>query len=49
MAFLKEFVEFIKVRKKFWLIPIFLIMVLLGIFIVLSKGSAVAPLIYSVF
>ena len=40
---------FLKVRKKFWLLPIFVIMVLFGGLIVLAKGSAVAPFIYTVF
>lgn len=49
MAFMKEFLQFLKVRKKYWLIPIFILMVLLGVVIVVAKGSAVAPLIYTVF
>ncbi len=40
---------FMKVRKKFWLAPIILIMLLLGVLIVLSQGSAVAPFIYTLF
>lgn len=36
-------------RKKFWLIPILLVMVLMGVLIVLSQGSAVAPFIYTLF
>ncbi len=49
MEFFKELWTFLKVRKKFWMLPIFLIMVLFGGLIVLSKGSAVAPFIYTVF
>lgn len=49
MEFFKELWMFLKVRKKFWLMPIFIIMVLFGGLIVLSKGSAVAPFIYTVF
>lgn len=49
MDFLKELWMFLKVRKKFWLVPIFVIMVLFGGLIVLAKGSAVAPFIYTVF
>ena len=49
MDFLKEFWEFIKIRKKYWLVPILLILVLLGGLIVLSQGSAVAPFIYTIF
>lgn len=49
MDFLKELWMFLKVRKKFWLLPILFIMVLFGGLIVLSHGSAVAPFIYTVF
>lgn len=49
MEFFKELWTFLKVRKKFWMLPILLIMVLFGGLIVLSKGSAVAPFIYTVF
>lgn len=40
---------FLKVRKKFWMAPIILVLVLLGALIVLSEGSAVAPFIYTLF
>ncbi len=40
---------FLKVRKKFWLAPIILVLLLLGALIVLSEGSAVAPFIYTLF
>jgi len=49
MDFIKEFLEFLKVRKKYWLVPILLALVLLGALIVLSQGSAVAPFIYTIF
>ena len=49
MSFLKEFLEFIIVRKKYWLIPIFIILVLFSALIVLSQGSAIAPFIYTIF
>ena len=49
MDFLKEFWEFVKVRKKYWLFPILLILVLFGGLIVLIQGSAVAPFIYTIF
>lgn len=49
MDFLKELWTFLRVRKKFWLLPIFVIMVLFGGLIILAKGSAVAPFIYTVF
>jgi hypothetical protein len=49
MSFLKELWNFMKARKKFWLAPIILIMLLLGALIVLAQGSAVAPFIYTLF
>ncbi len=49
MAFLKEFWAFMRARKKYWLIPIFIMMVLLGVLIVMGQGSAVAPFIYTLF
>ncbi len=49
MGLLKEFWAFIKVRKKFWLLPIIIILVLLGALIVFTESSAVAPFIYALF
>ena len=49
MDFLKEFWEFLKVRKKYWLLSILLVLVLFGGLIVLSQGTAVAPFIYTIF
>jgi hypothetical protein len=49
MAFLIEFWAFLKVRKKFWLLPMLLMLVLFGGLIVLAQGSAVAPFIYTLF
>ena len=49
MWFLKEFLDFIKVTKKYWLIPIFIVLVLFGGLIILSQGSAIAPFIYTIF
>jgi hypothetical protein len=49
MSFLRELMEFMLVRKKYWLIPVVILMVLLGGLVVLSKGSAVAPFIYTIF
>ena len=49
MEFLKDLWDFMRERKKFWLAPIVLVMVLLGVLIVLSQGSAVAPFIYTLF
>jgi hypothetical protein len=47
--FLQEFWGFLKVRKKFWLLPIMIVMILFGGLIVLSQGSAVAPFVYTLF
>jgi len=49
IEFLKEFYDFLKARKKYWLLPIIIILTLFGILIVLSQGSAVAPFIYTIF
>lgn len=49
MLLLKELWAFMKVRKKFWLAPIILVMLGLGVLIVLAQGSAVAPFIYTLF
>ena len=47
--FLKDFFEFLKQRKKYWLWPLFIVLALFGALIVLSQGSAVAPFIYTIF
>ena len=49
MDFLKEFWEFLKFRKKYWLLPIKLVLVFFSGLIILSQGSAVAPFIYTIF
>lgn len=49
MDFLLELWTFLRVRKKFWLLPIFLMMAIFGGLVVLSQGSAVAPFIYTIF
>ena len=49
VEFLKEFWEFLKERKKYWLIPIIIVLVLFGGLIVLTQGSAIAPFIYTLF
>ena len=49
LSFIKEFWEFLRERKKYWLLPIILVLALFGILIVLSQGSAVAPFIYTIF
>ena len=48
-SFIKELWSFMRVRKKFWLLPIILVMGLLGGLIVLAQGSAAAPFIYTLF
>ena len=49
MAFLRELWRFMRVRKKFWLLPIFVVLGLFGTLLVLTQGSAVAPFIYTLF
>jgi hypothetical protein len=49
LSFVREFWSFLRVRKKYWLAPIFIMMVIVGGLIVLTKGSAVAPFIYTLF
>lgn len=49
LSILGEFWRFLRVRKKFWLMPIALFLLLLGIVLVVAKGSALAPFIYSLF
>jgi hypothetical protein len=48
-AFLKELWAFMKERKKFWLLPIILVLLVFGALLVLTEGSAVAPFIYTLF
>ncbi len=49
MSFLKELWLFMRERKKFWLLPIIAVMLLLGALLVLAQGSAIAPFIYTLF
>lgn len=49
MAFLIELWQFLKARKKFWLLPIIVVMLLLGGLLILAQGSAIAPFIYTLF
>ena len=49
MSFLVELWTFMRVRKKFWLLPIIVMMVIFGGLVVLTQGSAVAPFIYTIF
>ena len=49
MEFLTDLFSFLKERKKFWLLPIILVLLLFGVLIVLTSGSAIAPFIYTLF
>lgn len=49
MSFLREFIMFLRVRKKYWLIPVFVVLAMFGGLIVLTQGSAIAPFIYTIF
>lgn len=49
MEFLRELWGFMRVRKKFWLLPIILTLLLFGVLVVLTSGTAVAPFIYTLF
>ncbi len=49
ISFIRELWDFMKARKKFWLLPIFIVMALLGALIVLTQGSVIAPFIYTLF
>ena len=48
-AIIKEFFEFLRMQKKWWLAPIAILLLLLGALLVFAKGSALAPFIYSLF
>ncbi len=49
LEFMKEFLAFVTARKKFWLVPVFIVLLLIGGLVVLTHGSAVAPFIYTIF
>lgn len=49
LEIVKEMFEFLIRKKKFWLIPIIVILLLMGVIIVLTEGSAIAPFIYTLF
>jgi hypothetical protein len=49
MSFLKELWLYMRSRKKYWLLPVLIVMLLLGGLLVLAQGSAVAPFIYTLF
>ena len=49
MSFLRELWAFLKIRKKMWLLPIILVMLLMGSLLILAQGSVLAPFIYTLF
>ncbi len=49
MNFLFEFIKFLSIRKKYWLLPIILVLVAFGMIIVMSQGTVIAPFIYTIF
>lgn len=49
LSLLREYVLFLRERRKYWMLPIFLLFLLLGTLVVLLEGSAIAPFIYAVF
>ena len=49
MSFLKKILEFLKVKKKYWLFPMLLTLLLFGGLIILSQSSVIAPFIYTIF
>jgi hypothetical protein len=49
MRFFREFLRFMRARRKYWLYPVFLVMIVVAGLVVLSKGSVIAPLIYTMF
>ena len=49
LPFLKEFWAFLRTRKKYWLLPILIMMLLFGVLLVLAQSSAIAPFIYTLF
>jgi hypothetical protein len=49
MKLLVQLWRYMRARRKYWLLPVFLVMLLLGVLLVLAKGSAVAPFIYTIF
>lgn len=49
MSFLSELLAFLKTRKKLWLLPLILVIVLIGSLLILAQGSVLAPFIYTLF
>ena len=48
-GFISEFWQFLRVRKKWWLLPLILVMLAVGVLIAFAQGSALAPFIYTIF
>ncbi len=49
MSFLSEFIKFLSIRKKYWLLPIILVLVAFGLIIIMSQGTVIAPFVYTIF
>lgn len=49
ISFLKEFFQFVKARKNYYLLPVLIMLLIFGVLIVLTKGTAIAPFIYTLF
>jgi hypothetical protein len=49
MSFLAEFWKFLRIRKKFWLLPLLTVILIFGAFLILAESSALAPFIYTLF
>ena len=49
MSFLKEMIKFLMIRKKLWLLPIIIIMIIFGGLLILAQGSVIAPFVYTLF
>jgi hypothetical protein len=49
MSFLADFWKFLRVRKKFWLLPMFVMILIFGALLIMAEGSALAPFIYTLF
>ena len=49
IEFVRDFSGFLRERKKFWLLPLFIVLLLMGLLVFFTQGSAIAPLIYTIF
>ena len=49
LSFLKEFLSFMRHRKRYWLAPVVVMLLLMGVLVVFAEGSAVAPFVYTLF